>query len=72
MISANILENFSLVRDPATNILRLGSQLVCYFEEKFGLNVFKLTNLRTRPLEQQFTNLSTMTGLAVAKTTSMI
>ena len=52
MISANTLENFGLVRDPATNTLRLGSQLVCHFEEKFGLNIFKLTNPRTRPLEQ--------------------
>ena len=70
MISANILENFGLIRDPTTNILCHGSQLVYYFKEKFGLNIFKLTNLRTQPLKQQFTNLSTTTGLAIAKTTS--
>ena len=72
MISANTLENFGLVRDLATNTLRLSSQLICYFKKKFGLNIFKLTNLRIQSLEQQFTDLSTTTGLAIAKTISII
>ena len=71
MISANTLENFGLVRDLATNILCFNSQLVYHFEEKFSLNIFKLTNLRTRSLKQQFTDLSIITGLAVAKTISI-